>query len=66
MNLRVRSVTAGAVFVSAMLDAACLLTCGARGSASPELGRGGRLEAAAAAERRAVVEGGWYIYWRKP
>jgi hypothetical protein len=31
MNLRVRSVTAGAAFVSAMLDAACLPTCGARG-----------------------------------
>jgi hypothetical protein len=38
MNLRVRSVTAGAAFVSAMLDAACLRRAG---SASPELARAG-------------------------
>jgi hypothetical protein len=52
MNLRVRSVTAGNTFVSAMLGAACLPA--ARGIGFAGAGSRGRLEAAAG--KRALRE----------
>ena len=49
MNLRVRSVTAGKTFASAMLDAACLPALpSARGIGFAGAGSRGRLAAAAA------------------
>jgi len=62
MNLRVRSVTAGAAFVSAMVDAACLAA--ARGVGFAGAFSRGRLEAAAAGKRAGGR--GSNIYLLKP